>query len=205
MPGRTTLLAMLTAQALFFAFLGLVLWVFSGRPAESFVTFGPDEFLDGAVLAAALILLAAITFYGLPRLSEYLVRAQVENFAFLVEKPLPLWAIVIVSLGAGIGEEALFRGGVQTLAGDYVGAPLAILFASALFAVVHFAKPLVAAIIFVIGALFGVTYWQTGSLLAVMIGHALYDVFALWYVQKEMHRLGVFAQPEADEEEPITE
>jgi len=177
--------------------LGLGLWVWSGRSAGTFVTFGGDEFAIGLALAGALILLAALTFYGLPKLSEYLVRAQADNFSFL-EKPLPFPAIIWVSLGAGIGEEALFRGGVQTLAGDYIGAPLAIVLAAALFAAVHFAKPLVAAIIFVIGVLFGVVYWQTGSLLAVMIGHALYDVFALWYVQKEMHRLGVFA-PQAKE------
>ena len=98
---------------------------------------------------------------------------------------------MIVSLGAGIGEEALFRGGVQTLAGEYMPAPLAVLVASALFAFVHMAKPPIAAIIFSIGVLFGTIYWQTGSLLMVMIGHALYDVFAIWYLQKEMHRLGV--------------
>ncbi|MEL7728480.1 CPBP family intramembrane glutamic endopeptidase [Citromicrobium bathyomarinum] len=191
------ILALLTAQTAVFVVLGLGLWVWSGRSAGTFVTFGGDEFAIGLALAGALILLAALTFYGLPKLSEYLVRAQADNFSFL-EKPLPFPAIIWVSLGAGIGEEALFRGGVQTLAGDYIGAPLAIVLAAALFAAVHFAKPLVAAIIFVIGVLFGVVYWQTGSLLAVMIGHALYDVFALWYVQKEMHRLGVFA-PQAKE------
>jgi len=191
------ILALLTAQTAVFVVLGLGLWVWSGRSAGTFVTFGGDEFAIGLALAGALILLAALTFYGLPKLSEYLVRAQADNFSFL-EKPLPIPAIIWVSLGAGIGEEALFRGGVQTLAGDYIGAPLAIVLAAALFAAVHFAKPLVAAIIFVIGVLFGVVYWQTGSLLAVMIGHALYDVFALWYVQKEMHRLGVFA-PQAKE------
>ena len=70
---------------------------------------------------------------------------------------------------------------------------------------VHFAKPLVAAIIFVIGVVFGCVYWITDSLLAVMVGHALYDVFALWYVQKEMHRLDVFSGKEVSNDETITE
>ena len=146
MPVRSLLLLISGQMAVFFA-VGLGLWLWSGRAADAFVGFGGDEFAIGLGLAGLLILLAAFVFYGLPRLSEYLVRAQADNLAFLVEKPLPIWAIVIVSLGAGIGEEALFRGGVQTLAADYVDAPLAILFASSLFAVVHFAKPLVAAII----------------------------------------------------------
>ena len=192
MPSRATLLLLLTGQTLFFAAIGLGLWVISGRAALSFVTFGIDQLAHGALLAGVLVAVAAAVYYGLPKVSEYLVRTQAKNFAFL-EKPLPFPAIVWVSLGAGIGEEALFRGGVQTLAADYVGMPLAIAIAAALFAVVHFARPLIAAIIFAIGVVFGCVFWITGSLLTVMLAHALYDVFALWYVQKEMHRLRVFA------------
>jgi len=190
LPGTLGLLAL---QAGAFVVIGLTLWGFGGPSSASFVSFRPDEIALGLVLAAILAAVAFATFKGLPRLSEWLVRAQKDTYAFLLEKPLPLWAIVVVSLCAGIGEEALSRGGVQTLAANYMPVPLAIILASALFAIVHMAKPPIAAIIFAIGALFGTIYWQTESLLAVMIGHALYDVFALWYLQKEMHRLNVFA------------
>jgi membrane protease YdiL (CAAX protease family) len=57
---------------------------------------------------------------------------------------------------------------------------------------VHWAKPLVAFLIAVIGLIFAGAYLATGSLLAVMIGHAVYDVWALWFLQEEMHRLRVF-------------
>lgn len=191
MPSRPMLLALHTLQTIAFAGIGLGFWIFSGRSAANFVTFGASELLVGASLSIIFIAVAAGTFYGLPKVSEYLIRAQAHGLAFL-ESPLPFWAIVWISLGAGIGEEALFRGGVQTLAGDYLGAPMAIVLSAALFAIIHFAKPLIAAIIFAIGLVFGCIYWMTDSLLAVMIGHAFYDVFALWYVQKEMHRLGVF-------------
>ncbi|MBB3032946.1 CPBP family intramembrane glutamic endopeptidase [Alteriqipengyuania lutimaris] len=199
MPGRAALLGLLTLQAVAFTVTGLVLWRLSGRPNDAFVSFHTDEIVSGIALAGVLVGVAYAAFKGLPRLSERLVRAQADNFAFL-EKPLPLWAIVMVSLGAGIGEEALFRAGVQTLASDYVGVPLAIGIASALFAIVHLAKSPIAMIIFAIGVLFGYLYWISGSLLTVMIAHALYDVFALWYVQKEMHRLGVFAPKEGADE-----
>ena len=204
MPGRATLLLLLTGQTLFFAAIGLGLWVISGRPPQSFVTFGIDQLANGALLAGVLVAVAAAVYYGLPKVSEYLVRTQAKNFAFL-EKPLPFPAIVWVSLGAGIGEEALFRGGVQTLAADYVGMPLAISIAAALFAVVHFARPLIAAIIFAIGVVFGCVFWITGSLLTVMLAHALYDVFALWYVQKEMHRLRVFADADGARSEETSD
>ncbi|MBD59861.1 MAG: CPBP family intramembrane metalloprotease [Citromicrobium sp.] len=204
MPGRFSILALLSAQTLAFTLIGLALWWVSGRPLGSFVSFDTDEVAIGLALAGVLVALAALTFYGLPRISEHLIRAQADNFSFLAD-PLPFWAVVIVSLGAGIGEEALFRAGVQTLAADYVGAPLAILLAAALFALVHFSKPVVGVLIFLIGAVFGLVYWQTGSLLAVALAHALYDVFALWYVQKEMHRLGVFDRKEHETPRPEME
>ena len=65
-----------------------------------------------------------------------------------------------------------------------------ILIASALFAVVHLSKPPIMGIIFAIGLLFGTIYYATGSLVLVMIAHAVYDVFALHYLMKEMRRLG---------------
>ena len=88
----------------------------------------------------------------------------------------------------------MFRAGLQTLLGDYVGTVAAILVSSAIFAVVHMAKPVVASIIFVIGVLFGVVYVETGSLLTVMLAHAIYDIFALWYLQKRLHQLDFFAE-----------
>ncbi|MEC8197499.1 MAG: hypothetical protein VX228_14615, partial [Pseudomonadota bacterium] len=42
-----TLLALLTGQTLTFTAIGLGLWMLSGRPARSFVTFGQDEFFIG--------------------------------------------------------------------------------------------------------------------------------------------------------------
>ena len=59
MPGRATLLLLLTGQTLFFAAIGLGLWVISGRPPQSFVTFGIDQLANGALLAGVLVAVAA--------------------------------------------------------------------------------------------------------------------------------------------------
>ena len=48
-----------------------------------------------------------------------------------------------------------------------------------------------------VGATFGAVYWLTGSLLAVMIGHALYDIWALKYLHGEFVRLGLVCDAEA--------
>lgn len=189
-PPADKVVLLMSLQTAVFLGVGIVLWTFSGRSAGEFLSVDTGQVLLGIAIAAGMSVTAGTVFFGLPRVAEYLVRAQAHTLALLGR--LPMWAVLCVSLGAGIGEEALFRGGIQTLASDYLGAPLAIVLSAALFALVHLAKPVVAVLIFLIGVLFGAIYWASDSLLAVMIGHALYDVFALWYVQKEMHRLGLF-------------
>ena len=178
-------------QALAFIAVSLALWSLSDRPLAAFVTFGAGEAGLGLALALALIATSAALSAALPGYVEWLVRSQARNYPFL-KHGLSLRAIVFVSLCAGIGEEAFFRGAMQTLLGDVLPMPVALALASALFALIHFAQPFISALIFVIGCLFGVVYWQTGSLLTVMVAHAVYDVYALWALQRAMHRFGVF-------------
>jgi uncharacterized protein len=86
--------------------------------------------------------------------------------------------IVLVSLLAGMGEELLFRGVLQPLAGMPA--------ASAIFGAVHvggrgfLGYGLWAACI---GALFGWLMVATGGLLAPIVAHAVYDALALAYVR----------------------
>ena len=119
---------------------------------------------------------------------------QAETYAFLGPK-LGMPAIVFISLCAGVGEEALFRGGLQTFLGDYLGAPLAIVLSSAVFAAIHLGKPVITLLLLVVGLIFGTVFWLTGSLLAVTIGHALYDIWALRYLHCEFLRLGLVGEP----------
>ena len=184
------------AQAAFFTVLGLSMWLWTGREMPEFVTFGPPEIGLGLLIAGGMIALGYVLFRAFPRFGEKLVRDQVRQFAFL-KNPMPAPAIVLIAAGAGIGEEALFRGGLLTLLDYYGPFPVALMVSSGVFTVIHFAKPAVATMIFAIGVFFGLTYWASGSLLAVMIGHWVYDIWALWFIQKEMHRLGVFDEASA--------
>jgi len=185
-----------SAQAVIFTALGLFLWWLSGRAIADFVTVDAPQIGWGLLLTASMIGVGYGLFKGFPRLGERLVRDQAHNLAFLKNKLGP-GPIIAMSLCAGISEEALFRGGLLTLGSDYMPFWIALIASAAMFAAIHFAKLLVASFIFVIGCTFGVFYVALDSLLAVMIGHTLYDVWAIWYVQNEMHRLGVF--DEADE------
>lgn len=173
---------------------GVGLWYWSGRPVGALIAFAPIGIAWGLVFAATLIGAAAVLFRGFPKASDYLVRLQADTYRML--GPLGWPAIVTISLCAGISEEVALRAGLQTLLGDHLGPVAAIAIASAVFAALHMAKPLITALLFVIGVIFGMVYWATGSLLTVVIAHVLYDIWALRFLNQEMQRLGLFEDPE---------
>ena len=185
-----TATALLAVQCIVMIAVGLLLWHWSGRALAAFVTVSGPQLIQGVALGLAMISLAFVLFRGFPRLGESLVRMQAETYAFLGPK-LGMPAIVFISLCAGVGEEALFRGGVQTFLSDDAGALAAIAVSSAVFAAIHLGKPVITALLFVVGLIFGMVYWLTESLSAVMIGHALYDVWALKFLHGEFVRLGL--------------
>lgn len=187
------LLAYIGLQTVFFVVLGLGLWTFAGRPLADFIVLEGSQILLGLAIAGGMIALGYALFRGFPRLGEKLIRDQAQQFAFL-QNPLGAGAIVFIAACAGIGEEALFRGGLLVLIAQHAPFTLALVASAGLFTIIHFARPVVATLIFAIGVFFGIVFWASGSLLAVMIAHWLYDIWALWFIQKEMHRLGVFSE-----------
>ncbi|MEM6585234.1 MAG: type II CAAX endopeptidase family protein [Pseudomonadota bacterium] len=184
-------LASIGFQAVLFTSLGVALWVLAERSYQDFVTLAWNEAANGVLLAFALIAASAIMAKTFPRYAEWVIRAQARTYSFLKDR-ISFAAIIFISICAGVGEEALFRGGLQTLLGEYAPLPLALVVSAALFALIHFAQPAISVLLFVIGCLFGWIYWQTGSLLTVMVGHTVYDVYAIWALQKAMHELDVF-------------
>ncbi len=196
--STASLLSLMSLQTALLVLLGIGLWWVSGRALSDLISVDLRQIGLGLAIGTGLSVVVGIVFYSFPKVSEALVRAQGHNLKFL-ENRLSIGAIIVISIGAGVGEEVLFRAGVLSLASDYMAMPLAILLSSLLFALVHLAKPIISAIIFGIGCFFAVVYVQTGSLLAIIIGHALYDVFALWYVQKELRRIGYFEEQAARE------
>ena len=185
------LIGMMCLQAGFFVALGLAMWWLAGKPLEKFVNVSLGQIALGFGIAIALGGFGLALTRMFPDFAEQLVRDQKQQFAFL-ERGLGIGPIIIFAACAGIGEEAVFRGGLMVLLDQYTPFAVALILSAAVFTVIHFAKPVVAAFIFIIGLFFGLVYWASGSLLAVMIGHWVYDIWALWFIQKEMKRLGVF-------------
>ena len=87
--------------------------------------------------------------------------------------------ILLMSLGAGVAEEALFRGVFQTFADRNLPVAAAIVLPNILFGLLHARTAMYAAISGGVGIYLGVVFWLSGNLLVPMIAHAVYDVVAL--------------------------
>jgi membrane protease YdiL (CAAX protease family) len=78
-----------------------------------------------------------------------------------------VWAVV--ALGAAISEEFIFRGVLQNCLTDWTTGWVAVLITSLVFGILHTVYRLPPA--FILGALLGVIYLRTGSILTVVAGH----------------------------------
>ena len=87
--------------------------------------------------------------------------------------------IILLAALAGLGEELLFRGVIQTWLAARYPLWLALLLAGALFGVGHWLSATYAALAGLIGLYLGVVFLLTGNLLAPIVAHAVYDVVAL--------------------------
>jgi membrane protease YdiL (CAAX protease family) len=93
--------------------------------------------------------------------------------------------LFIIALLAGLGEEMLFRGILQTWVADKVGGPYGIgvglCVSAAVFGLLHSVTPTYALLAAGIGLYLGVIWLATGNLLVPITSHALYDFLALMY------------------------
>lgn len=99
------------------------------------------------------------------------------------------WELVLISLAAGIGEEALFRGLIQEGLSQGIGLPaswgIGLVVASLLFGLVHALSRSYLFIATLVGFYFGVIMIVFESVVPCIVAHALYDFMALCYM---LHR-----------------
>lgn len=110
-------------------------------------------------------------------------RSQIKFFAEIGFDFTPP-RIAMMAIGAGISEELLFRGVLQTWIDGFSPLMVAIVASNILFGMLHIRTVLYAAIAGCIGIYLGVLYSITGNLLTVIVTHALYDAIALEYTRR---------------------
>ena len=93
--------------------------------------------------------------------------------------------LALVSLMAGVGEEALFRGVLQTALTEHLPVWGAIGLTAVVFGLVHWLSPAYAALATLLGAYLGLTYAASGNLLVPIVAHAIYDLIALAEILKD--------------------
>lgn len=105
------------------------------------------------------------------------------------------FVLFLLSVFAGVGEELLFRGAVQGWLAVHMGSVTAVLVASVLFGLVHYASFTYFVIATGLGLVLGLAYAMTDSLLLVMIWHGAYDMLALFCLLRFPEWFGISVRP----------
>lgn len=116
------------------------------------------------------------SFVNLRRVADQLVDELFGDARF--------YDLLLISALAGLGEEMLFRGFLQTALAEWTGLPMfGLLVASLLFGLAHLITRTYAVLATLIGLYLGWAYWYFDNLLAPIVAHGLYDFLALIYLQ----------------------
>ena len=99
--------------------------------------------------------------------------------------------IVILSILAGVGEELLMRGALQSWLDPKIGTPFAILLTAVVFGLLHFMNIAYVVLTFCIGIIFGVMFHLSESMIFVMLAHTVYDILAFAAIIKYPHLVGL--------------
>jgi membrane protease YdiL (CAAX protease family) len=94
--------------------------------------------------------------------------------------------LAALSLAAGLGEELLFRGLLQSGLGRVLNPWIAVVIVSLVFGLAHAITPTYVVVATFLGLYLGALHLLLGSLLVVIVAHALYDFIALsWLLRRQ--------------------
>jgi hypothetical protein len=104
-----------------------------------------------------------------------------------------------VAMLAGVGEELLFRGSLQTALGNWTTPVTGLVITSVLFGLAHALSKLYFVFAVAVGAFLGWMTLKYNDLLAPIIAHGLYDFLALAYLSRRKSRAIGETQPATDD------
>ncbi len=143
-------------------------------------------------------------FWWLMHWDRPALRRLREQVQWLIGEMFPeasLAQFALVALLAGVGEELLFRGVIQTLLGEWTTPLAGLVIASLVFGAAHALSKLYFLLATLIGACFGWLVLHYNDLVAPMVAHSVYDFVALVYISRT-RRSGLSADNAPPREEP---
>ena len=163
-------------------------WWLGHNPLAQFAWIGKDAFW-GAMAAVPMILLFLLTL-------RWPIGPMRQIKAFCEEDFIPLLAgcswsdMALIALSAGVGEEMLFRGVIQTSMVVWLGIGWGLFCASLLFGLLHPISLPYIVVAAVVGLYLGGAFLLTKNLLTVMVTHSLYDFSLMAYLLRYHYRGG---------------
>jgi membrane protease YdiL (CAAX protease family) len=174
----------------------LLAWIFRAPLREQIPA--SIEQLAYAVMRGVLVTLPMFAvFLWLVHSSWTTLRELRQQVEWLVAEMFPAASpaqFALVALLAGVGEELLFRGVIQTICSRWTTPIAGLIIASLLFGAAHALTKLYFFLATAIGVCFGALVLQYNDLVAPMVAHSLYDFFALSYLSRRV-RLGGSSSP----------
>ena len=157
-------------------------WVFGIEPFARAFTDGGD-LLSGVVATVPMLLML---WWGLTR-PDGAIGSATRQAAELTQQLFAgasVPGLLLVSLAAGFGEEALFRGVLQPLFAVFGGEIAGLVLASIAFGLAHALSRAYAVLATLIGAYLGVLYLVTDNLMVPVVTHTAYDFVALLWLRR---------------------
>jgi len=164
-------------------------WWLGHNPLAQFAWSATDA-LWGVLAAVPLVLLFLLLTLRWP------IGPLRQIKMFCEEEFIPLLAgsswsdMAMIALSAGVGEEMLFRGVLQTSMGAWLGIGWGLLFASLLFGLLHPISMPYIVVAAVVGLYLGGAFLLSGNLLTAMVTHSLYDFALMSYLLRYHYRGG---------------
>jgi membrane protease YdiL (CAAX protease family) len=127
-------------------------------------------------------------FFWLVRAKHPALQQLREQVDWLVRELFPAASLpqfMLIALLAGVGEELLFRGVVQSVLANWTSPIAGLILASVLFGLVHAMSRVYFVLATLIGVYLGALMIGFNSLAAPMVAHSLYDFFALAYLSRK--------------------
>lgn len=149
---------------------------------------GDYRFAAAAIARGVLATLPMLAVYFLLARSRWpplrRLRRQVQQLVRHLVSRANIIDIAALSLFAGVGEELLFRGVIQTLAIRWTTPTTGLILASLLFGAAHSISRTYFVLATLVGFYLGWLAHQFGELITPITVHALYDFCVLWWISR---------------------